>query len=98
MQAWLSSRIVTGSVNWQTNSFSNRDNHSPSCVAAHAAIFSASMEDRATETCCFDCQLMRQHPNRNIKPVMDLLVSIHLARLESTSPVTAHKSLSLIFL
>ena len=37
-----------------------------SCVAAHAAMYSASIEDSATEVCWRDCQISWQYVHKEI--------------------------------
>ena len=71
--------MVNGLVNTHPSSLKTRSNHIASCVAAQAAIYSASIVFNAVEICCFDCQLIGDAPIKNINPVTDLLVSMHLA-------------------
>ena len=98
MQAALSSSSVNGLVNKLPNSFNSLRSHIASCDAAHAAIYSASIDDNATDTCCFDCQLIAQQPKKKIKPVTDHLVSTSLARFASTKAVDSRISSSVISL
>ena len=95
---WLSSRIVNGWVNKHPNSLRSLLNHIASCAVAHAAIYSASIEDNATEVCCFEHQLIMQQPKKNTNAVTDLRVSISLAKLESANAVDSSTSLSVISL
>ena len=54
------------------NSTRSVHNHIASLVASHAAIYSASIDERATDTCCLDCHDIRQewHINDCLKGVI----------------------------
>ena len=92
MQAALSSSSVNGLLNKLPNSLSNLRNHIASCDAAQAAIYPPSILDSATDTCCFDCQHIKQQPKKKRKPVTDLLVSTSLAKFASTKAVDSRIS------
>jgi len=49
-------------VNKQPNTLSNLTSQVASCEAVQAAIYFASIDDKATDVCCLDCQQITQHP------------------------------------
>jgi hypothetical protein len=77
---WLSTFNSTPSTSVFLRSPSSRLNHTPWHAATVAAMYSASLVERATTFYFCDCQLIRFPPRKYATPVVLLLVSISLAK------------------
>lgn len=70
----LSHQIVVGMFIENPNSLRSDLIHKASCVALVRAIYSASVDERATMGCSLDCQVIGEFPKKKTFPEVDLLV------------------------
>jgi hypothetical protein len=86
MADWLSMHRMVGPSIFCFNSISNRRSQTTSLAACVAAMYLASVLERATALCFFDPQLIAPPASMKMKPDVDLRSFTLLAQSASTKP------------